>query len=396
MGIPNKELIEKALITTDALAAAGKLSAAQSDKFIDYVIEETMLSGNARVIKFRNESLEIDKIGIGRRVAMPKAEASDPLLRRGITTSKVTITPREIIVPFEISDNFKETNIEGDAIEDHVIKLMAKQLANDLEDLYINGDQLGHATLEADIKEGGSATQYIRDTYMSLMDGWSRLADSGHVVDNAGANVGLTLFSSLLRAMPTKYRRNKKDLRFLVSPDLEQLYIEKLAARNTALGDQATEGATHTPFGVKMIGIPLWDLTPIFTQHVTLNGTTAAALRYAPVTSVIVLPSALGATPTTPYVSGTDYTLNAAAGTVTRIALGAIGDGDVVKVTAYANPQIILTHMDNFIVGIGRDIRIERDRDIYKGMNQFAITCKVGVALEETDAVVKGINIGTT
>ncbi|KKL87737.1 hypothetical protein LCGC14_1931700, partial [marine sediment metagenome] len=77
-GIANKELLEKAVITTDTLAASGKLSPAQSDKFIDYVIDETVLRKNARLIRFRNESLEIDKIGIGRRVAFPKTEAQDP------------------------------------------------------------------------------------------------------------------------------------------------------------------------------------------------------------------------------------------------------------------------------------------------------------------------------
>ncbi len=95
--IPNEELVQKAVIVADDLASAGKLNPAQSDKFIDYVVDETVLKNNARVVRFRNESLEIDKIGIGSRAAVPKAEAVDPGVRRGINTSKISLAPSEII-----------------------------------------------------------------------------------------------------------------------------------------------------------------------------------------------------------------------------------------------------------------------------------------------------------
>lgn len=394
MTISNEELVQKAVITTDALAAAGKLSPAQSDAFIDYVIQETVLKDNARIVRFRNESLEIDKIGVGRRVALPKAEAADPQIRRGISTTKVVLQPREIIVPFEIGDVFKEVNIEGEGIEEHIIRLMATQLANDLEDLYINGDVLGQAALQSDLIEGGSTSLYVRDSYLGLQDGWARLADSAHIVDMAGQAIGLGVFGAMLRALPTKYRRNKANLRFFASPDMAQLYIEKLATRATALGDKSADGSQHTPFGVKLVEVPLWDHLPTIVQHVTLTGTTAVALRYAPISGVVVTPTTLGSTPTAAYVNDTDYDLDLTAGTIARDAGGAIGSGTTVKVTYQANPQLLLTHMSNFIIGIGRDIRIEKDRDIYKGVNQYAITCKVAVQFEEVDAIVKAINIG--
>lgn len=395
MGIPNEELVQKAVITTDALAATGKLNPAQSDKFIDFVIDETVLKNNARVVKFRNESLDIDKIGIGGRVAFPKAEAQDPGLRRSVTTSKITLTPKEIIVPFELSDNFKEVNLEGDEVEDHIIRMMATQLANDLEELYILGDLLGPSILEGDYKDGGSTTEYVLDAYLKLQDGWSRLADSGNIVDAQAANIGLSIFGKMLRAMPTKFRRNKRMLRWFLSPDLWQLYLEKLATRATALGDAATSGGEHGPFGVAAVEVPLWDLQPKVVQHVVLPGTTAVSLRFGPVANEVVTTETLGSTPEAAFVEATDYDMDFANGTIARNGGGSIGDGDTVKITYDANPQILLTHMNNFIVGIGRDIRIEKDRDIYKGVNQYAITAKVSVELEEITAVVKGKNIGT-
>jgi hypothetical protein len=114
------------------------------------------------------------------------------------------------------------------------------------------------------------------------------------------------------------------------------------------------------------------------------------------VTDVVVHPEDLGKTPTVAYVegAGNDYVLDATAGTIARDAGGNIGNGDIVKVTYRSNPQLMLTHMNNMIVGIGRDIRIEKDRDIYKGMNQYAITAKVDVQYEELSAIVKVRNIG--
>lgn len=394
--ITNEELVQKAVITADSLASAGKLNPVQAEKFLDYVFNETVLSKSARTVRFRNEKLYVEKIGIGTRAAMPKEEATDPGLRRGINTSRVTLQPKEVMVPVEIGDTFIEHNIEGDDVEDHIIQMFAKQLANDLEELYILGNTLGPAAIEGDIVPGGSTTQYIKDTYLALLNGWQYLAESGNQVDAEGANIGLGIFGKAIRAMPTKFRRNKKNLRFFCSPDLAQLYYEKMATRASNLGDAAAEGTLVKPFGIPIVEVPVWDLQPTYVEHVTLNGTTAVTLENENISDVVVLPETLAKyPPETPYVSGTDYTLDATAGTIARDAGGSIGDGDVVKVTYSASPKLILSHESNFIVAIGRDVRIEKGRDIFKGVNQYAITVKADANFEEATAIVNVKNIGT-
>ena len=87
-------------------------------------------------------------------------------------------------------------------------------------------------------------------------------------------------------------------------------------------------------------------------------------------------------------------TLDAATGKIARVGGGAIGDGATVKVTYNAAPQIILTHRDNLIVAFGRDITMERDREIYRRVTQFAITVACDVQVQNPDAIVKVINIG--
>jgi len=392
----NEELLKAAITAAGALATTGKLSPEQSDKFLDYIVDETSLANNARVIKMQAETREINKIGVGKRVMLPATEATDPGTRRGVTTSKIELTTREFMIPFEISDRFAELAVgaKGD-VKDLIVKMMAKQGANDLETLYLRGDVLGEATLEGDVVDGGSDTLFVKDPLLATFDGWLRKADAGNLFNANGANIGASVFSAMIRKMPTKFRRNRKDLRWFVPSDLAQLWRERVSARATTEGDKALGGDSGlAPFGIPLVEVPLLPFEPPTVQHVTLPGTTKVSLRYAPISNVVVTPTTLGSTPTAKFVENTDYEVDLVAGTINRKAGGAIGDGVTVKVTFLAQPQILLTHFENFIVGLGRDIRVEKDRNIYTRMDQYAVTLTASVACEEPTAIVKGYNVG--
>jgi hypothetical protein len=393
----NEELVQKAITAAEDLVAGGKLNDEQSDMFIDYVIDTTELRGSVRTVRFRNENLNIDKIGVGQRVTVPKEEARDPGVRFGISTSKVVLTPVELMTPFEISDNFGEHSIEGEDVEDTVVRIMSTQAAIDYEELMINGDVLGPAQLEADLlPEGGSTTQYVKDTFLAKFNGWLRLLDSGNVYDAAGANISTKIFSGMIKKMPIKFRRTRRNLRFLMAMDLEQNWREKVSSRATAQGDRALTSTDRIPvFGVPMVPVPLLEAEPMVVEHATVSHPQTVNLRYENVSSVVVTRQALGKTPETPYLLTTDYTVDATAGTVSTAGGGAFDPGPTdVKITYRSESQMMLCDMNNLIMGIGRDVRMEQDRDIFKSVNQFAITTKIAVQVEEVTATVKGINIG--
>lgn len=397
----NQEMFErilKAIATTSDMASGGKLSDEQADKLIDYVINETVLSGNARIVRPKSENWLVDKINVAGRVAMPATEATAITARRGVAHTRVTLTPHEIAIPFGVSDTYKEVNLEGPDVEDHLIRMFAAKAANNLEQLYIGGDTVGPAVIEADLVDGGSAVNYIKDAFLAIQDGWLRQADTGgHIVDAAGANFGASTMTAAMNALPNKYKRNRADLRWWTSSSLAQLWLERVSTRATAAGDTALGGTGQAkPFGVPMIEAPLFDHEPQIVQHVVLTGTTATALRYAPIKSAseTVLPSTLAATAVAKFSSVTDYLMDYTAGTIARRAGSTIGDGDTVKVTYQARPQVILTPAQNIIMAIGRDIRLERDRDIFARTNLFCLTIRVDTKFEETDAVVKLTNLG--
>lgn len=397
MTMSNQELIQKATVTTAALANAGKLNALQANRFLDFVVDESTMKDMVRVARFSSEEMLIEKIGVGRRVAVPKEEAADPGVRRGVTTSKVSLKPVEIMVPFEIGDLVQEHSIEGKGtMEQTVIRLMAKALANNLEELYWEGNLVGPSVLEGDIIDGGSTTLHRKDTYLALFDGWLKAAEGGNVVDAQNAEISQQVFGKALRAMPRKFKRMRNRLRWFLSDNHEQRYREGLSNRNTALGDAAINSAdSPRPFGIQMMPVPLLPEDPLYAEDVVMNtnGTDPSSLSYAPVTELNVTAQNLGKLPQAAFIDTTDYNKDLANGTVTRLGGGAIGSGATVKVTYRTAGRMLLSDPMNLILALGRDIRIERARNIYKTVNEFAITAKVYCTFEELSAVVLAKNI---
>ena len=135
---------------------------------------------------------------------------------------------------------------------------------------------------------------------------------------------------------------------------------------------------------------------PLVVEHFTVGAApVTSSLAYAPInTDVVVTDADLGTTPETAYVETTDYTVDATNGTVTTVGGGALNAGGTIKVTYQSRGQILFTNFMNLIIAIGRDMTMKRDEDIFKRVNQFALTTKVDVNIEEVTALVKGINVG--
>lgn len=392
----NTQLIDasKAITATDSLASSGRLNPEQADAFIDLVIDVTSISSEVRTVRFRSDEKDIDKINVGRRVALPKAEATASRVRRGIKTSKITLKPENIVVPFEISSDFRAENLEGESVEDTIIRMMATQLANDLEELYLDGNRIGPAAFEDEIYDDGDSTKVVLDDYLKLQDGWLKRAADGHVVDAGLVNINSTLFSRMINSMPNKWKKSRQNLRFLFSTDHEQNYRNTVSGRATAAGDAALSSTQNlTPYGIPLVGVPLLNPKPRVVEHVQLTGLTAVALLHKGVSEVIVTPTTLNGNPTDPYAP-TDYTVDISNGTIARTGGSTIPSGATVKVTYRSAGQGLLTPFRNLIIGIGRDITIKKDEDIYADVAQYAIHAKVAVEIEEDDAVVLAKNVG--
>jgi hypothetical protein len=395
------ELVEKGVIEADALATGGEIPPEDSEKFLDYIQDETALHKNARLLRIKKgDKWRANKIGVGNRVAMKAVAAQDPGVRNGITTSTVDMQTDELIVPLDIGDGFLETNIEGSSVKERIVKFFATKTATNVEELWLNGNTLGYARHPSDIIPGASDNvAYIKDEYLGMFDGLLRTADQGHQVDAGGENFGVGLVREALASMPTKFRANRNNLRLMGAIDMFEIWRERVSGRSGPEGVAALGGGgAPKPFGLAPVELALYPFQPRIVEHVTFSGTTPVSLRHKYVQNLVVHPSTLGALPKLPYTLTTDYTLDAAAGVITAVSGGAFGSppAGTYKVTYETAPQLIITHKDNIILGVSRDIRIERARSIHRRVDEFVITMKVGFALEEPDALVKISNLGTS
>lgn len=266
----SNELLEKVITTSsigaDSTNGGGLLSPQQSGRFIDYMWDATVLGPQVRTVAMRANELELDRLAIGERLVRLATEAVDDGVNPAVAFTKVSLGTVKLRLDWELSSEALEDGLEGDALEDHIARLMAQQAANDLEDLAINGDVIGH--------QG--------DALLKSFDGWrKRLFYGGSVIDAGsitlpdGTGAGELhrgTFNAALRAMPRKYMGRRGSLKFFTATGLLQDYMfrEQLLDQggfpertgNTQGGDNnpgpAAGWSPTSPYGVRATEVPLF------------------------------------------------------------------------------------------------------------------------------------------
>jgi hypothetical protein len=186
-------------------AASGILRPEQARRFIDYVWDATVLAKDGRRVTMKANSMELEKVNVGERVIRAAAQAIGNYTNTGATFSKVELTTKKIRLDWEVTAESLEDGVEGDALEDHLVRLMTNAFANDIEDLAINGD--------------GST-----GAFLSIMPGFiNKVKTNGDahesvvtVADNAWTP---DVMQGIINAMPRKYRALKNNLKFYAGTD---------------------------------------------------------------------------------------------------------------------------------------------------------------------------------
>lgn len=315
----NEQIVQKAAMAMADLqgdAKGGYLNPMQSDRFIRGILDQPTIIRAARSIIIDGDSKKIEKIGFGSRIMRAATEnvALDSSAYAKPTTSKVTLLTKEVIAETRISYDTLEVNIERGTLKQTILQMIQERCALDLEELILQGD-----------------TTNVSDTYLAVLDGVLTQITS-HVVDGEGEEIGLGLWTDLIKGVPNKYLRFPDQWRIYTSRNLDLAWKNKIAARATAAGDRFL-----------------------------LDGTNATALGYK-IEQVAMVPDD-GAT-TTPVATGLS--------------------------------QALLIHPQNIVVGFSRKVQIETDRDISARQIIIVTTLKVDVKLEEEDACAKLINIDST
>jgi hypothetical protein len=213
-------------------AAGGILAPEQARRFIDYVWDATVLAKDGRKVTMRANTMEIEKVNVGERVIRAAAQGSPNYTNAGATFTKVELTTKKIRLDWEVSTESLEDNIEGGALEDHLVRLMTNAFANDIEDLAINGD--------------GSTGDFL-----SIMDGFVnrvQTEDSHEAVTVISDNNWTTAaMQDIILALPRKYRALKAGLKFYAGTDVFQSIVKNNGTLADAIAEAFSPIAAGTP-----------------------------------------------------------------------------------------------------------------------------------------------------
>ena len=214
-------------------AGSGILRPEQARRFIDYVWDATVLAQDGRRVTMRANTMELEKVNVGERVIRSAAQAVGDYTNAGATFSKVELTTKKIRLDWEVSAEALEDNIEGAALEDHIVRLMTNAFGNDIEDLAINGT--------GDSDDGA---------FLGIMNGFvNRVKNDGDaheaVVTVSNDNWTIDAMQKIILAMPRKYRAIKSNLKFYAGTDAFQGIIKN----NGTLADAIAEAFAGTPAG---------------------------------------------------------------------------------------------------------------------------------------------------
>jgi hypothetical protein len=203
----------------------GILAPEQARRFIDYVWDATVLAQDGRRVTMRANTMELEKVNVGERVIRAAAQAQPTFQNAGATFSKVELTTKKIRLDWEVSTEALEDNIEGAALEDHLVRLMTNAFANDIEDLAINGTGAGS------------------NDFLNIMEGFvAKVTEAGSDAHEAAVTVAGNAWTpevmqDIILAMPRKYRAIKNNLKFYAGTDAFQGIVKN----NGTLADAVAE-----------------------------------------------------------------------------------------------------------------------------------------------------------
>jgi len=409
----NSELLNKAVLRKGLLSTI-TFSPEEADRFLDYVIDESVFKNNARIVKMAKAQKNVRAIGLAGGVLKPKSTLTDDDIINTLANDLITLSAKKVRGAILVSDDDLEDAPEGDAFVDHLLGIIARQIANELDGAYYLSEP--GAPDEAsmiDIYDVWRGWRYriLNDT--NAVAGGATILDAqstdfalhtGYIAEqNPSAPYQWEIkFAKALKKMPGKYKKlGLENFRFFVNDQIESDYIDALSGRGTALGDKIILEGGQVAFGkVPIVSSPLIPVDLPVTKsgthgETTINGNSAAGQKVLHVASssnfaqndiVLIYKKDVGYKREIGVVDSVDT------GTITLkdnlVYTHLAADAEAVTEVTLDGSDCLLTHKDNLIIGLHRDIKMETQRDAKLEGTIFFYSLRADVAVENLNACV--------
>jgi len=338
----------------------------EADRFLDYMVDESVMKDYARIIRMGKPEKRIRALGFGNgRFLYPATAFDETKYKKQWAHNTITLSTKKVRGCIAVYDDDLEDNLEGNAFADHLMRIVAGKIANELEEAFYIGDT-------------HSLNGFGADDIRSLWDGWryqivyGQTSGQAYYNDVSGGSKVLNAcecesgtdcpsgvddpdawfelpgkimeqhtsapygweckYHKMIKAMPSKYkvRNGLANMKFLNSDLVTQDYLEALSERGTALGDAVFTGKVTPQYGrVGILDVPL-------------------------------MPTNLGSPLDTED--------------------GLLGEGDYT--------DVLLTPRGNLIIGLQRDIKIESQRVAADEATYVYYSMRADLAIENINAVV--------
>lgn len=244
MSDDNLSILTKAdLKISDLKGEAGYMPAGQSARFIRIAIDESVVMSRVRVRPMSAPAELVEKIKFGDRIMRAGSEATPVAQadRARPNMSKVELLAKLFRAEVDLSDEVLEDSIERGALRNTVLTLMAERSALDMDEALVNSDTTSD------------------DPFLAQFNGILKQSSS-HVVAAGGETLNRGIFLDCVKKLPTRYRKNKRDLVFFTGMNAELDYLDTFADRATPIGDDVIAGRkTSSNYGtIPVVGVPVF------------------------------------------------------------------------------------------------------------------------------------------
>ena len=237
----------------------GILAPEQSRQFIEYIFEQQVLARDGRRVTMRTNASELEKLNVGERVIRAAAQADATYTNAGVTFTKVELSTKKIRLDWEVSTEALEDNLEGMALEDHLVRTMTRAFANDLEDLAINGTGTGS------------------NAFLNILEGFVAKENNGHSAGTFGTDI--EDLQALVLAMPRKYRASRSAMKFYADTETVSNVINGLGSSGNLNSERIVERViagsepqvVGAPIAYRVLGLPLLEVPLMPTNRITLT-----------------------------------------------------------------------------------------------------------------------------
>ena len=248
--LPIEEMVSKSAIDSSSLPNS-VLNRQQADRFIDLMIDYSVLLKRVRVVRVNHNKGEMNKLDLG-IIVTEGAHTTSKATTRVPSERVVTYDNEKYRSAFDLKTDYMEDNLEKAQIRDTLLNMFTKQIAIDTEMAAIEGDD--------DLDTGDSETD--SNNLLGVNDGWSKIlgerVPAAQIIDAAGTAPSKQLYYDMKRQIPPRYRAAKPDYRWILPSGPADKWTLDWSDRETGGGDVALQNGTSPgPWGIPAIEVSL-------------------------------------------------------------------------------------------------------------------------------------------